>query len=71
MSATWEFFKENTTKKQVDIGVESTVMSSFVWTETGKPQLDKQMRQNETYDDHPLTLLGSLTCEEKLPAVKG
>ena len=50
-------------KMQVDTGADSTVISSKIWTEPGKPQLDGKIRHLEAYDDHQLTLLGSLTCD--------
>ena len=48
---------------QVDKGADSTVMSSKIWTELGKPQLDGKIRHLDAYDGHQLTLLGSLTCD--------
>ena len=48
---------------QVDTGADSTVISSKIWTELGKPQLDGKIRHLEAYDGHQLTLLGSLTCD--------
>ena len=34
-----------------------------MWTENAKPQFYGKMRHLEAYDDHHLTLLGSLTCD--------
>ena len=48
---------------QVDTGADSTVISSLIWTELGKPQLNGKVRRLEAYDCHQLTLLGSLTCD--------
>ena len=48
---------------QVDTGAGSIVISSKIWTELGKPQLDGKIRHLEAYDGHQLTLLGSLTCD--------
>ena len=48
---------------QVDTGADSTVISSKMWTELTKPQLDGKMRHLETYDGQQLTLLGLLTCD--------
>ena len=48
---------------QVDTGADSTVISSKIWTEHGKPLLDSKIRHLEAYDCHQLKLLGSLTCE--------
>ena len=47
---------------QVDTGADSTVISSKIWTELGKPQLDGKIRHLEAHEGHQLTLLGSLTC---------
>ena len=38
-------------------------MSSLIWTELGKPQLNGKVRRLEAYDGHQRTLLGSLTCD--------
>ena len=48
---------------QVDTGADSTVISSLIWTELGKPQLNGKVRRLEAYDGRQLTLLGSLTCD--------
>ena len=48
-------------KMQVDTGADSTVISSKIWTDFGKPQLDGKIRHLEAYDGHKLTLLGSVT----------
>ena len=48
---------------QVDTGADSTVISSLIWTELGKPQLNGKVRRLEAYDGYQLTLLGSLTCD--------
>ena len=65
MSVTWENISINNckVKMQVDTGADSTVISSKIWTELGKPQLDGKIRHLEAYDGHQLTLLGSLTCD--------
>ena len=65
MSVTWEYItvKDHKTKKQIDTGADSTVISSLIWTELGKPQLNGKVRRLEAYDGHQLTLLGSLTCD--------
>ena len=64
MSVTWEYIsiKNYKVKKQVDTGADNTVISSIMWTELGKPQLDGRIRHLEAYDGHQLTLLGPLTC---------
>ena len=46
---------------QVDTGADSTLISSKIWTELGKPQLDGKIRHLKSYDGHQLTLLGSRT----------
>ena len=46
---------------QVGTGVDSTVISSLIWTDLGKPQLNGKVRRVEAYDGHQLTLQGSLT----------
>ena len=48
---------------QVDTGANSTVITSKIWTQLGKPQLDSKIRHLEAYDGHRLTILGSLTCD--------
>ena len=65
MSVTWEYITvtDHKIKMQVDTGADSTVISSLIWTELGKPQLNGQVRRLEAYDGHQLTLLGSLTCD--------
>ena len=65
MSVTWEYISINNckVKMQVDTGADSTVISSKIWTELGKPQLDGKIGHLEVYDGHQLTLLGSLTCD--------
>ena len=65
MSVTWEYItvKDHKIKMQVDIGADSTVISSLTWTELGKPQLNRKFRRLKAYDGHQLTLLGSLTCD--------
>ena len=47
---------------QVNTGADSTLISSLMWTEFGKLQLNWKVRCLEAYDGHQLTLLGSLTC---------
>ena len=65
MSVTWEYISKNNcnVKMQVDTGADSTVISSKIWSELGKSQLDGKIRHLEAYDGHQLTLLGSLTCD--------
>ena len=65
MSVTWEYItvKDHKIKMQVDTGADSTVISSLIWTELGKPQLNGKVRRLEAYDGHQLTLLGSQTCD--------
>ena len=65
MSVTWEYItvKDHKVKMQVDTGADSTVISSLIWTELGKPQLNGKVRRLEAYDGHQLTFLGSLTCD--------
>ena len=65
MSVTWEYItvKDRKIKMHVDTGADSTVISSLMWTELGKPQLNGKVRRLEAYDVHQLTLLGSLTCD--------
>ena len=48
---------------QVETGADSTVLSSKIWTELCKPQLDGKIRHLKAYDRHQLTLLGSFTCD--------
>ena len=48
---------------QVDTGSDSTVISSKIWNELGKPQLAGKIRHLEVYDGHQLTLQGSLICD--------
>ena len=65
MSAAWENISINNCKlkKQVDTCADSTVMSSKIWSELGKPQLDGKMRHLEADDGRQLALLGSLTSD--------
>ena len=65
MSATREYILINNykVKMQVDTGAVSTVISSKIWTELGKPQLNGKLRHFEAYVVHQLTLRGSLTCD--------
>ena len=42
---------------QVETGAYSTVISSKIWTELGKTQLDGKIKNLEAYDGHQLTLL--------------
>ena len=60
ISVTWEYItvKDHKIKMQVDTGADSTVISSLIWTELGKPQLNGKIRRLEAYDGHQLTLLG-------------
>ena len=61
----WEYISLNNckVKMHVDIGADSTMISSKIWTELGKSQLDGKIRHLETYDDHQLALHGSPTCD--------
>ena len=65
MYVTWEYISINNCKVkiQVDTGAHSTVISSKIWTELGKPQLDGKIRHLDAYDGHQITLLESLTCD--------
>ena len=65
MSATWEYISKNNCKviMQVDTGADSTVISSKIWTELGRPQLNVKIRHLKVYHGHQLTLLGTLTCD--------
>ena len=65
MSGTLKYItvKDHKIKRQVDTGADSTVISSLIWTELGKSQLNGNVRRLEAYDGHQLTLLGSLTCD--------
>ena len=51
MSVTWEYISINNSKAkmQVDTGADSTVISSKIWTELGKPQLDGKIRHLEAF----------------------
>ena len=48
---------------QVDTDADSTVISSKIWTELGKPKLDGKIRHLGACDGHQLKVLGSLTCD--------
>ena len=63
MSVTWEYISINNYKvnMQVDTGADSTVISSKIWIELGKPQLDSKIRHLQAYDGHQLHKKGSLT----------
>ena len=37
---------------QVDTGADRTVITSKIWTELGKPQLDGKIRHLEAHDGH-------------------
>ena len=65
MSVTLEYItvKDHKIKMQVDTGADNPVISTLIWTELGKPQLNGKVRRLEAYDGHQLTLLGSLTCD--------
>ena len=65
MSLTWEYItvKDHILKMQVYTGGDSTVISSLICTERGKPQLNGKTRRLEACDGHQLTFLGSLTCD--------
>ena len=65
MSVTWENItvKDHKIKMQVDTGAAGTVISSLIWTELGKSQLNGKLRRIEAYGGHQLTILGSLTCD--------
>ena len=39
------------------------MISSKIWTELGKPQLDGKIRQPDAYDGQQLTLMGTLTYD--------
>ena len=68
MSATWEYISINNCKikTEIDTGADSTVISSKIWTELGKPQLDSKIRHLKAYDGHhQLTLQGSLTWDNE------
>ena len=62
MSATWEYISISNckVKMQVDTGADSTVISSKIWTELGKPQLGGKIRHLEAHGGYQLALLGSL-----------
>ena len=55
---------------QVDTGADSTVISSLIWTELGKTQLNGKVRRLEAYDGYQLTLSGSLTLDVEWNASK-
>ena len=42
--------KKSEKKMQVDAGAHGSVISSFIWTELGKPQLDWKIRLLKAYD---------------------
>ena len=65
MWVTWEYItvKDHKIKMQVNTGADSTVISSLIWTELGRTQLNGKVRRLEAYDGHHLTLLGSLTFD--------
>ena len=65
MSVTWEYITVNDhkIKIQVDTRADSTVISSLMWTELNKPQLNGKVRCLKAYDGLQLTYLGSLTCD--------
>ena len=44
--------KDQKIEMQVDMGAESTLVSSFIRTELDKHQLDWRIRGLEVYDDH-------------------
>ena len=54
MSSTWEYISINNfkVKMQVDKGADGTVLSSKIWTELRKPQLDGKIGHLEAYDGH-------------------
>ena len=64
-SVTWEYItvKNHKIKMQFDTSADSTVISSLIWTQLGKPQLNGKVSRLEAYDGHQLTLLGSLSCD--------
>ena len=68
MSMTGEYItgKDHNIKMQVHTVADSTLISSFIWTEPGKIQLDGKIRRLEAYEGHQLKLLGSLTCDVEL-----
>ena len=67
MSMTWEYItvkdQKIEKKKQNDTAADSTVISSIIWTELGKPQLNGKVRRLDAYNGPQVTLLGSLTCD--------
>ena len=65
MSVIWEYISINNckVKMQVDTGADSTVISSKMWTEFVRPQLDGKIRHLGANDGHQSTLLGSFTCD--------
>ena len=65
MSVTREYITINDQKikVQIDTGADSIVISSLIWAELGKPQLNGKTRRPGAHDGHQLTLLGSLTCD--------
>ena len=65
MSATREYItvKDHKIKMQVDTSADSTVISSLIWNELDKPQLNGKVTRLEAYNGHQLTLLGSLKCD--------
>ena len=67
MSANGKYISINNckVKMQVDTGADSTVISSKIWIELGKPQLDGKIGHLGAYDGHQLMLLGSLNCNVK------
>ena len=67
MSAIWEYISISNCKlkMQIDKSKDSTVISTKISTELGKPQLDGNVKHLEAYDCHQLGLLGSLTCDDE------
>ena len=65
MPSTLEYnsIKNCQVKMQVDTGADSTAISSKIWFELGKIQLDGKIRPLKAYEAHQLTLLGSLICD--------
>ena len=55
--------KDQKLQMQIDTGADSTAISSFIWTELSKPQLNGEMRLLEAYEGNQMTPLGSPTCD--------
>ena len=55
---------------QVEAGANSLVISSVIWSELDKPQIDPKIRRLEAYDGQQLTGLGSLACDTEWKRIK-